>query len=72
MRTRATHVNTRDEMLLEVAPEIPVRGALWIGTRDELRARAGHAASNGFSELLFAPVGPKAADELRRMAALLA
>ena len=68
----ATHVNARDEMLLAVAPEIPVRGALWIGTRDELRARAEYAASNGVTELLYAPVGPNAADELRRMATLLA
>jgi 5,10-methylenetetrahydromethanopterin reductase len=68
----ATHVNARDDMLLEVAPEIPMRGALWIGTRDELRARAEYAASNGVTELLYAPVGPNAADELRRMAVLLA
>jgi len=68
----ATHVNARDEMLLEVAADMPLRGAFWIDTRDALRARAEHAASNGVTELLYAPVGPNAADELRRMAALLA
>jgi len=65
-------VNARDEMLLDVAAEIPVRGAFWIDTRDALRARAEYAAGNGITELLYAPVGPNAADELRRMAALLA
>jgi len=68
----ATHVNGRDEMLLDVANEIPLRSAFWIDTRDALRARAEYAASNGVTELLYAPVGPDAADELRRMAALLA
>jgi 5,10-methylenetetrahydromethanopterin reductase len=67
----ATHVNARDEMLLDVAAEIPVRSAFWIDTHDALRARAEYAASNGVTELLYAPVGPSAADELRRMAALL-
>ena len=37
-----------------------------------LRARAEYAASNGITELLYAPVGPNAADELRRLAELLA
>jgi 5,10-methylenetetrahydromethanopterin reductase len=68
----ATHVNARDEMLLDVAAEIPLRGAFWIDTHDALRARAEYAASNGVTELLYAPVGPSAAEELRRMAALLA
>ena len=68
----ATHVNARDEMLLAVAPDIPLRGAFWIDTPDAMRARAEHAATNGVTELLYAPVGPNAADELRRMAAVLA
>jgi 5,10-methylenetetrahydromethanopterin reductase len=67
----ATHVNVRDEMLVEVADQIPFRSAFWIDTRDALRGRAEYAASNGVTELLYAPVGPNAADELRRMAALL-
>ena len=58
-------------LLLDVAAEIPVRSAFWIDTHDALRARAEYAASNGVTELLYAPVGPSAADELRRMAALL-
>jgi len=58
--------------VLDVATEIPIRSAFWIDTRDALRARAEYAAGNGITELLYAPVGPNAADELRRMAALLA
>ena len=68
----ATHVNARDEMLLEVAADIPLRGAFWIDTQDAVRTRAEHAAANGVTEILYAPVGPNAPDELRRMAAVLA
>jgi 5,10-methylenetetrahydromethanopterin reductase len=68
----ATHVNERDEPLLEVAWQLPYRSAFWIDVREALRARAEHAAGNGITELLYAPVGPNAADELRRFAAMLA
>jgi 5,10-methylenetetrahydromethanopterin reductase len=67
----ATHVNERDEPLLDVAWQLQYRSAYWIDSRDALRARAESAAANGITELLYAPVGPNAADELRRFAAML-
>ena len=68
----ATHVNPRDAMLLDVVGDLPFRSAFWIDDADTIRARAEHAAANGVTELLYAPIGPDAADELRRFAAVLA
>ena len=67
-------MNVRDEPLLDVAAHIPYRrprsGSTPRGRRS--RAKAEHAASNGVTELLYVPVGPDAADELRRFAEMLA
>jgi 5,10-methylenetetrahydromethanopterin reductase len=68
----ATHVNARDAMLLDVVGDLPFRSAFWIDDADTIRGRAEHAAANGVTELLYAPIGPNAADELRRFAAVLA
>jgi len=68
----ATHVNARDAMLLDVVGDLPFRSAFWIDDADTIRARAEHAAANGVTEVLYAPIGPNAADELRRFAAVLA
>jgi 5,10-methylenetetrahydromethanopterin reductase len=64
-----THVTARDrELVLEPAWHLPMRSGFWIGGRDELRAKAEHAAANGVTELLYTPTGPDVARELRRMA----
>ena len=43
-----THVTERDrELVLESSWHLPMRAGFWIGTRDELRAKAEHAGANG-------------------------
>jgi 5,10-methylenetetrahydromethanopterin reductase len=67
-----THVTERDrELVLDPSWELPMRSGFWIGTRDELRAKAEHAGANGITELLYTPTGPDVLGELRRMAETL-
>jgi 5,10-methylenetetrahydromethanopterin reductase len=67
-----THVTERDrELVLDPAWELPMRSGFWIGTRDELRAKAEFSAANGTTELLYTPTGPDVLGELRRMAETL-
>jgi 5,10-methylenetetrahydromethanopterin reductase len=64
-----THVTRRDrELVLEPSWHLPMREGFWIGTAEELRKRAEHAATNGITELLYTPTGPDVLGELRRMA----
>lgn len=68
-----THVTERDrELVLDASWHLPMREGFWIGTADELRARAERAGANGVTELLYTPTGPDPAGELRRMAEALA
>src|SRR4029079_2336847 len=47
-----THVTDRDrELVLDSAWELPMRSGFWIGTRDELRAKAEPSGANGGTEL---------------------
>jgi 5,10-methylenetetrahydromethanopterin reductase len=67
-----THVTDRDrELVLDASWELPMRSGLWIGTADEIRARAERAGANGVTEILYTPSGPDVVGELRRMAEAL-
>jgi 5,10-methylenetetrahydromethanopterin reductase len=69
----ATHVNDLDRgLVLEAAWDLPMLQRAWIGTPDELRARAEQAAANGVTELLYTPCGPDPVGEARRMAEVFA
>ncbi|HEY8217617.1 MAG TPA: LLM class flavin-dependent oxidoreductase [Acidimicrobiia bacterium] len=63
-----THVVERDRAVLDAAGD-GVAGFGWIGTPDELRARAEAAAASGVTELLYTPSGP---DLDREMGAFMA
>jgi 5,10-methylenetetrahydromethanopterin reductase len=65
-----THVVDRDRGVLEAAGD-GIAGFGWVGTPDDLRARAEAAGASGVTELLFTPTGPDVAGELRRFAAAL-
>jgi len=67
-----THLTERDrELVLDAAWGMPMRAGFFIGTADEIRARAEHAAAKGVTELLYTPTGPDVEGELRRMAGVL-
>jgi len=66
----ATHVLERDRAVLDAAGE-GVAGFGWVGTPDDLRARAEAAAAAGVSELLYTPSGPDIEHELRTFAAAM-
>lgn len=69
----ATHVTERDrELVLDASWELPMAQGSWIGTPEEIRARAEHAGANGVSELLYTPCGPDPVGEARRMAEVFA
>lgn len=64
-----THVTDRDRALvLDASWDLPMAQRAWVGTPDEVRAMAEHAAANGVTELLYTPSGPDAVGEARRMA----
>jgi 5,10-methylenetetrahydromethanopterin reductase len=65
-----THVVDRDRGVLEAAGD-GIAGFGWIGTPDDLRARAEAAGAAGVTELLYTPTGSDVAGELRRFAAAL-
>lgn len=67
----ATHVLERDRVVLDAAGDA-LRASAWVGTPDELRARAEAAAAAGVTELLYTPTGPDVARELRAFAAAFA
>jgi len=68
-----TNVTDRDRALvLDHAWDLPMAQNAWVGTPDELRARAEQAAANGVTELLYTPSGPDPVGEARRMAEVLA
>ena len=52
----------RDRAVLDAAGDA-LKGA-WVGTPDELRARAEAAAASGITELLYTPSGPDMAREM--------
>lgn len=64
----ATQVTERDRPLVDGAGDV-VAGFGWIGTPEEVRARAGAAFDAGATELLYTPAGPDLAHELRSFAA---
>jgi 5,10-methylenetetrahydromethanopterin reductase len=66
----ATHVLARDRAVLDAAGE-GVGGAAWVGTPDELRARADALGAAGATELLYTPSGPDMAREMHAFAAAL-
>ncbi len=61
----ATHVLERDRLVLDAAGDA-LKGA-WVGTPDELRARAEAAAASGITELLYTPSGPDMAARAPRV-----
>jgi 5,10-methylenetetrahydromethanopterin reductase len=68
------NVTPRDKAILEIAAsEAAEHGSrrAWIGTSDELRARAEQARGSGATELLYTPAGPDVAREIRSFAAAL-
>jgi 5,10-methylenetetrahydromethanopterin reductase len=65
-----THVLERDRDVLEAAGE-GIAGFGWIGTPDELRARAEAAPATGVTELLYTPSGPDMEREMRAFAEAL-
>jgi 5,10-methylenetetrahydromethanopterin reductase len=64
----ATHVLDRDRAVLDAGGE-GIGGSAWVGTPDELRARAEAVGAAGATEILYTPTGPDIARELRAMAA---
>ena len=65
-----THVMDHDRAVLDAAGDA-VAGFGWIGSPDEVRARAETAAASGVSELLYTPTGPDVERELRAFAAAM-
>jgi 5,10-methylenetetrahydromethanopterin reductase len=65
-----THVLPRDEVVLDAAGD-GITGFGWVGTADEIRARAEAAAATGVTELLYTPSGPDMEGEMRRFAEAL-
>jgi 5,10-methylenetetrahydromethanopterin reductase len=63
-----THVQARDRAVLDAAGD-GVSGFGWIGTPDEMRARAEDAGASGVTELLYTPSGPDVEREMRAFAA---
>jgi 5,10-methylenetetrahydromethanopterin reductase len=64
-----THLTKRDrELVLDAAWELPMRSGFWIGTADEVRAKAERAGANGVTEILYTPTGPDVVGEMQRMA----
>lgn len=62
-----TEVTDRDMPLIDAAGD--TIGALsWVGSPDEMRAKADEAAAAGTTELLYTPAGPDVARELQAMA----
>jgi 5,10-methylenetetrahydromethanopterin reductase len=58
----------RDRAQLDAAgPALATTG--WVGTRDEIRAKAEAAVAEGASEILYTPAGPDVAREMRAFAA---
>ena len=67
-----TNLTDRDrELVLDAAWGMPMRAGFFIGTADEIRARAEQAAAKGVTELLYTPTGPDVEGELRRMAEVI-
>lgn len=64
----ASHVTERDRPLVDGAGDV-ISGFGWIGTDDDVRARADAAFAVGATELLYTPAGPDLAHELRAFAA---
>ena len=64
----ASHVTERDRPLVDGAGDV-ISGFGWIGTADDVRARADAAFAAGATELLYTPAGPDLAHELRTFAA---
>jgi 5,10-methylenetetrahydromethanopterin reductase len=65
-----THVLARDQAVLEAAGE-GISGFGWVGTPEEMRARAEAAAASGVTELLYTPSGPDMEREMRAFAAAM-
>jgi 5,10-methylenetetrahydromethanopterin reductase len=67
----ATHVVARDEAALDALGEGIGAGG-WVGTPDEIRARAEAAAASGVTEVFYTPAGPDMAREIRAFGAAFA
>jgi len=66
----ATHVMPRDRPLLDAAGD-GLAGWGWVGTPEEVRARAEAAAASGVTDLLYTPAGPDVERDMRAFAAAL-
>jgi 5,10-methylenetetrahydromethanopterin reductase len=62
-----THVHARDRAVVDAAGE-EIAGFGWVGSPDDLLARAQAAGETGVSELLYTPTGPDVERELRAFA----
>jgi 5,10-methylenetetrahydromethanopterin reductase len=63
----ATHVTDRDRVAVDAAGDL-LGGFGWVGTVDDLHARADAAFAAGATELLYTPAGPDVAREMRAFA----
>jgi 5,10-methylenetetrahydromethanopterin reductase len=63
----ATHVTDRDRAAVDAAGDL-LGGFGWVGTVDDVRARAESAFAAGATELLYTPAGPDVAREMRAFA----
>jgi 5,10-methylenetetrahydromethanopterin reductase len=63
----ATHVTDRDRAAVDAAGDL-LGGFGWVGTVDDVRARAEAAFAAGATELLYTPAGPDVAREMRAFA----
>jgi len=64
----ATHVTERDRAAVDAAGDL-LGGFGWVGTVDDVRARAEAALAAGATELLYTPAGPDVAREMQAFAA---
>jgi 5,10-methylenetetrahydromethanopterin reductase len=62
-----THVVERDRPVVDAAGDL-LAGFGWVGTVDEVRARADAAFAAGATELLYTPAGPDVAGEMEAFA----
>jgi len=63
----ATHVTDRDRAAVDAAGDL-LGGFGWVGTVDDVRARAEAAFAAGATELLYTPAGPDVVREMRAFA----
>jgi 5,10-methylenetetrahydromethanopterin reductase len=61
-----TDLTDRDRVALTANPLLGAMG--WVGSRDEIRARAEAAVAGGSTEIMYTPAGPDIARELRAWA----